>query len=141
MRHIKPLILFLICVFALPALSLAEVDFTQSPPLQLKQPIKAMAPSFDGSRMFILGQDSTLYIYNANGEQEGQTRDDPAMDMISTTGLKQANIPEFIFLSSSVTGAVQKITYSKIAEFDLAGSPFIGNPDAKIAVVIFSDFQ
>lgn len=141
MRHIKPLILFLCCVLGLPASTLATVDFSQGPPLHLKQPIKAMTPSFDGERFFVLGQDSILYIYNANGQQEGQTKVDPTMDLLSTSGFKKANIPESIFLSSSTTGAIQKIQYNKIAQFDLTGSPFIGNPDANVAVVIFSDFQ
>ncbi len=100
-----------------------------------------MTSSFDGGHFFVLGQDSTLYIYTADGQKEGQTKVDPSMDMLSASGFKRGNIPESIFLASSTTGAIQTITYSKIAAFDLTGSPFIGNPDAKVAVVIFSDFQ
>lgn len=141
MRHIKPLILFLCCVLGLPASTLATVDFSQDPPINLKQPIKAMTPSFDGARFFILGQDSILYIYNDKGQQEGQTKVDPTMDLLSVSGFKKANIPEFIFLSSSTTGAVQKVKFQLVPKFDTVNSPFIGNPDAKVAVVIFSDFQ
>jgi predicted membrane GTPase involved in stress response len=117
------------------------MTFSQSPPLDLQQPVKAMTPSFDGKTFFVLGQDSNLYIYNAMGQKQGQTKVDPSMDMISISGFKKANIPEFIFLSSSTTGAIQRITYDQIATFDVAGSPFMGNPDAKVTVVIFSDFQ
>lgn len=141
MRYIKPFILFISCILALPGATLAAMDFSQPPPLNLKQPIKAMTSSFDGGHFFVLGQDSTLYIYTGDGQKEGQTKVDPTMDMISASGFKKGNIPESIFLSSSTTGAVQNITYSKIVAFDLTGSPFIGNPDAKVAVVIFSDFQ
>ncbi len=141
MRHFKPFILFIVCLLAMPSSLLASVDFIQGPPLQLKQPIKAMTPSFDGERMYILGQNSVLYIYSSQGKLEGETKVDPGMDMIATSGFKKANIPEFIFLSNSTTGAIQKIKYSKIVSFDTAGSPFIGNADAKVEVVIFSDFQ
>ncbi len=141
MRHFKPLILFLLCTLAIPVTVLAKVDFIQAPPINMKQPIKAMSSSFDGETFFILGQDSNLYIYDAMGKIVGKTAVDPSMDMITTSGFKKANIPEFIFVSSSTTGALQKITYDKIAQFDLTGSPFIGNPDAKVSIVIFSDFQ
>lgn len=141
MRHIKPLILILLCTFAIPISVFAKVDFIQAPPLNIQQPIKAMTPSFDGQTFFVLGQDSNLYIYNAKGDLVGKTAVEPSMDMISTSGFKKANIPEFIFLSSSTTGAIQQISYNKIVEFDLAGSPFMGNPDAKVNIVIFSDFQ
>ena len=141
MRHFNSLLLFLVCVFAYPASTLATVTFNQAPPLELQQPIKAITSSFDGSTFFVLGQDSTLYIYNAKGQKQGQTKVDPDMDIISVSGFKKANIPEFIFLSSSTTGAIQKITYDKIAIFDIADSPFMGNPDAKVTMVIFSDFQ
>jgi protein-disulfide isomerase len=140
MRHLTKLIL-VFCVLVLPASALATVDFIKSPPLDLKQPVKAMTPSFDGTSFFVLGQNSVLYIYNDKGEKQGETKVDSSMDMISVSGFKKANIPEFIFLSSSTTGAIQKIAFDKIATFNLTGSPFIGNKDAKVAVVIFSDFQ
>lgn len=140
MRYLKQFILIL-CALALPASALAKVDFIKSPPLHLKQPVKAITSSFDGSTFFVLGQNSVLYMYNARGEKQGETPVDPSMDIITTSGFKKANIPEFIYLTSSKTGTVQKIAFSKIVQFDLSGSPFIGNAEAKVAVVIFSDFQ
>ncbi len=61
--------------------------------------------------------------------------------MISLSGFEKAKIPEFIFLSSSKTGDIQRISYDPVATFDVAHSPFIGTPEAKVTVVIFSDFQ
>lgn len=140
MHRFKHLILFL-CALAIPASALAKVEFKQLPPLDLQQPIKAMTSSFDGETLFVLGSDSNLYIYNGRGEELGRTKVDTSLDMIQTSGFKKANIPEFIFLSSSTSGTVQRITYNKIVQFDVAGSPFIGSPNAPVAIVIFSDFQ
>ncbi len=140
MRYLKQFILIL-CALALPASALAKVDFIKSPPFHIKQPVKAVTSSFDGLTFFVLGQNSVLYMYNDRGEKQGETTVDPSMDMISTSGFKKANIPEFIYLTSSKTGTIQKIAFSKIVQFDLSGSPFIGNAEAKVAVVIFSDFQ
>ncbi len=140
MRHLKPLIV-VFCALLLPGQASAAIDFISSPPVQIQQPVKAMTPSFDGQTLFVLGQNSILYIFDAKGNKQGETKVDPAMDMIALSGFSKANIPEFIFLSSSTTGAIQKIKYEKVIKFDVGNSPFIGNSDAKVTMVIFSDFQ
>ena len=136
MRFFQALLtLFLTLAFFPPAHALVESKVfntltTDAAPLDI-------ASSPDGTWTFVLTEGGKIAIYAANGQLNDILEVDPSADSIFVTG----NNGTKLLVGSKKNKKVQLIALSFAAEIDTTGAPFLGNPDAPVTLVIFSDFQ
>ena len=128
-------------VLCLSASAQAAVDWTVGQTVETKTAIRDMVTSFDGKNFFVLTKNNELVMYNAAGKVLGTMKVDSGMDRVFMSGFQKAGVPEQVLVSNTKTGQIQKISFSVVAKIDTTGSPFLGNPEAPVAMVVFSDFQ
>ncbi len=133
--------LVVLAFFCISTPALAEVDWSVDKSIDTKSAIKDIVTSFDGKTLFVLNQNNELVMYDDAGNAKGSMKVDTGMDKILLSGFQKAGVPEQIFVSNSKTGQIQKLSFSVVAQIDITGSPFLGNPEAPVAMVVFSDFQ
>jgi len=133
--------LVILAALCLPASALAAIDWSTDNTIETKTAFKDMAISFDGTNIFVLTKAGELIMYDASGKAQGSMKVEPGMDKIFFSGFQKAGIPEQIFVSNSTTGQIQKLSFNLVVQIDMTGSPFLGNPEAPVALVVFSDFQ
>ncbi len=121
----------------LPAPAMAAVETRLLKGFALEAAPIDVAVSPDGRWTFVLGQNGKVAIYNA----DGQLNDTLQVDERATAIALQGKRAERLLVTSTAPDrlAVYKIRFA--AQIDIAGSPFLGNPDAPVTVVLFSDFQ
>ncbi|MBU0682507.1 MAG: hypothetical protein KKD73_13910 [Proteobacteria bacterium] len=134
-------IIVILIALCLPAPTLAAVDWSVDKTIETKTAIKNMATSFDGKTFFILTKAGELVMYDDNGIIQGNMKVAPGMDKIFLSGFQKAGVPEQLIVVNSTTGQMQQLSFSVVAKIDITGSPFLGNPEAPVALVVFSDFQ
>lgn len=134
-------ILIILTVLCLPTSALATIDWSVNQTIETKVAIKDIATSFDGTSLLVLTKANELVMYDGAGKIEGSMPVDPGMDKIMISGFAKGGMPEQIFVSNSANGQIQKITFSRVVQLDITGSPFLGNAEAPVALVVFSDFQ
>jgi protein-disulfide isomerase len=101
-------------------LSTKPVDFVQS---------------LDNKRVYVLGEDSKVYILDINGKEMGTIPVDA-----NTIAIDIAPRGENLYL----LGSDKKYTSISIAfsqNIDITGAPFLGNENAPVTMIVFSDFQ
>lgn len=91
--------------------------------------------SLDGRMVFILGEDSKVYLYSTEGQKLGVIPVDPGTIAIDITPRG-----EMLYLMDK-SGAYKALDISFAKDIDLTGSPIKGNEKAPVALVVFSDFQ
>ncbi len=124
------------CTFlASPAQALVEAKVFNT--LKLTASPIDIASSGDGTWTFVLTEGGRLHIFSADGQLNDIIEVEPTADHIFVSG-KRGNK---LYVSSSSTKNVQLLTLSFAASIDTTGSPFLGNPDAPVTIVLFSDFQ
>jgi protein-disulfide isomerase len=101
---------------------------TESKPVDFVQ-------SLDGRMVFILGDDSKVYLYSAEGQKLGVIPVDPG-----TVALDITPRGEMLYVMDK-NGAYKALDISFAKDIDLSGSPFKGKENAPVALVVFSDFQ
>ncbi len=102
-------------------LSVTPVDFAQS---------------LDNKLIFVLGDDNKVHIYStADGQELGAV---PVAK--ETIAIDIAPRGEMLFLvDSNKNYTALDISFAQ--DIDTAGSPFLGNKNAPVSLVVFSDFQ
>jgi len=101
-------------------LSTKPLDFTQS---------------LDNKRVYVLGEDSKVYILDINGKEMGSIPVDA-----KTIAIDIAPRGEMLYLvGSDKTYTSINIAFSQ--NIDITGAPFLGNENASVTMVVFSDFQ
>ncbi len=133
---LKPIILAMaVMIFVWPPTeSPAKVYQTISRTYQTTDNPLDVSTSEDGQHTFVLTKGKIL-IYGQNGLTE-EISVDPSFDHISA-----AITSDKIFLSSNKEKKVQEILLDFVKHININGSPFLGAEDAKVTVVVFSDFQ
>ncbi len=93
------------------------------------------AQSLDGRTVFVLGEDSQVYLYSFDGDKLGSIPVDK-----STVALDIAPRGEMLYLVDS-NSSYKALDISFVQDIDITGSPFLGKAEAPVAIVVFSDFQ
>lgn len=122
----------LICQFPV----YAEVDWTVQQIIKLeKKPVDTVV-SIRGKYMYILTEDGIIHVYDAAGNPEGQIEAGKEVDQIAA-GPKD----DLLVLKSGRNKDVRTIFVDFIQEINIKGSPYKGNADAPVVIVVFTDYQ
>lgn len=119
----------------------ADVDWEVTKAFNFETPPLDIAGSDDGKRIFVLSEGGRLLIYSNDGSLVDTIKVDPAMDRIDVSGERTKPLENTVHLSSRSKKSAQQIIVAFSADIDIAGSPYLGAPDAPVALVVFSDFQ
>lgn len=131
--------LFATILLALPCQ--AGVDWEISNTLKTPTAPLDVAASLDGKWTFVLAEGGKLLIYSDKGALEDTIAVDPAMDRIASSGLQAANLPDRVYLASSKSKTVQTVTLDFSVQINIQGAPFLGQENAPVVIVAFSDFE
>lgn len=101
---------------------------THTPPL-------AVTGSVDGKYTFVLSEGGKIDIFKENGERDEMTVSDEFDALFaSATGDK-------LWLTSKKTKKVQEVLVDFVQNINTDGSPFLGEEQAPVTIIAFSDFQ
>ncbi len=91
--------------------------------------------SADGQYTFVLTEGGKVVIYGKSGDRD-EIMVDPAFDRIyaSARGDK-------LWLSSKKDKKVRELTLDFVKSFNVDNAPSLGNKNAAVVIVVFSDFQ
>ncbi len=92
--------------------------------------------SLDNKKVFILGSDAQVHIFTPKGKKLGSMPVDA-----NITALDIAPRGEMLYLINSKDNSYQALSISFTQKIDISSAPFLGNPDAPVALVEFSDFE
>lgn len=92
--------------------------------------------SLDNKKVFVLGADSKVHIFTPDGTKLGSIPVDK-----DTTAIDIAPRGEMLYLISRKGKQYTAIDISVTQKIDITGSPFLGNENAPVTLVVFSDFQ
>ncbi len=92
--------------------------------------------SLDNKKVFVLCDDSKVHIYTPAGKELGTI----AVDK-NVTGIDIAPRGEALYLISKTGKSYTAIDVSFTQKIDIKGAPFVGNENAPVTMVVFSDFQ
>ena len=126
------LLLSLICAWS----ALAEVEWQVQKTLTLEKKPLDVIMSVQGSWLFVLTDDGIVKIYNSAGVLKDQIEVGRHVDSIAAG--PEDNI---LIVKSKKEKTVQRISFEFIREINVTGSPYKGNPDAPVVIVVFSDYQ
>ncbi len=133
----------LLSVLALLSLLFSAAQASALVDARILSSIKTEATPIDivstdnGDRIIVLSADGRLAIYSAAGQLRTVFAVDPTADRIALA----SRDGEKILVSSSKNKTVQLVSLTAATEINSKGSPFLGNPDAPVTLIVFSDFQ
>jgi hypothetical protein len=128
------LLLFLLCL-PLQAQS-GRVDWEEAGQVTLAEMPIDIARSQDAEYTFVLTAKGKVYIYGKDGSLAGEIPVEPSVSKIAVSPKGDQ-----LYLLSEKNKSLKTINLSFIEEINIAGSPFLGAADARVSVVVFSDFQ
>jgi hypothetical protein len=114
----------------------ASVEWETQKTLNLEKPPVDLAFSSDGRWVFILTEEGTVLIYS----QDGQLHDKISVGE-NADGLEAGPREDILFVTSRKDKTVREISLDFIYDIDVSGSPFEGEQDAPVVVVVFNDYQ
>jgi len=95
-----------------------------------------LAISLDQRKAFILGDDNKIHIFSTDGEKLGEIPVEPGVSNITVSPRG-----ERIFLTNKAQKTYSAISISFPVNINVSKAPFIGNANAPVNMVVFSDFQ
>ena len=134
--HFAIIELCVIVVICLPFNAAAEVDWEISAAIQLDETPLDVAHTQSGDLTFLLTDQAKVLIYSTDGKLVGIVPVDP-----SVTDIAVSTKGEQLYLINSKRKTLQKLDINFIVDINVADSPFLGPAGARVAVVVFSDFQ
>ena len=134
---VKSILMLLLLIFCLPMQAhSSRVDWQETGQVKLDEMPIDIAKSQDAEYTFILTAKGNVYIYAADGRLTGEIPVDPAV-----SGIAVSPKGDQLYLLSEKNKSLKTINISFIEEINIIGSPFLGAADARVAVVVLSDFQ
>ena len=118
-----------------PAKDSGALDWSVQKSWKLSVKPVDFAQSLDNKFVYVLGEDSKVYIYSTAGKELGNIPVDK-----STTAIDIAPRGEMLFLVNG-DNTYTSINIAFTQDIDISGTPFLGNENAPVAMVVFSDFQ
>lgn len=94
-----------------------------------------LAHSYDNKKIFILEDDQKVHVYSTKGRELGYVPVDKGVSAIDISPKGK------IYLIDEQKNTFSSMLLNFIAKIDVAGSPFQGNKNAPVTLVVFSDFQ
>ncbi|MGD9159736.1 MAG: thioredoxin domain-containing protein [Desulfobacteraceae bacterium] len=130
-------IIFLICMCLICPLSAsAEVDWSVQQIIDFEQKPVDIVMSSRGSYMYVLTEDGIIHIYDSSGNLKGRIEAGKNVDQIAS-GSKE----NILILKSKKNKEIRTISVEFIKEINIEGSPYKGNADAPVVIVVFTDYQ
>ena len=129
-------ILLLLFFFCLPLQAHSRVDWEETGQFKLDEIPIDIAKSQEAEYTFILTEKGHVYIYATDGNLAGEIPVDPGVSRIAVSPKGDQ-----LYLLSDKNKYLKTINISFIEDINILGSPFLGAADARVAVVVFSDFQ
>lgn len=125
-------------LFAAPpaAPSPGKIDWSVAKQWKMDAEPLDFVQSLDNKKVFVLGSDSKVHIYTPEGTQIGTIPVDKDI-----THIDIAPRGETLYLINKKEKQYKALDISVTQDIDISGSPFLGNENAPVAIVIFSDFQ
>jgi protein-disulfide isomerase len=92
--------------------------------------------SLDNKKVFVLGSDSKVHVFTPTGTKIGSIPVDK-----NITSIDIAPRGETLYLINKTDKSYTALDVSVTQQIDTTGSPFLGNENAQVELVVFSDFQ
>lgn len=92
--------------------------------------------ALDNTKVFFLGSDSKVHIYDPAGNKIGWVPVDKGV-----TAIDIAPRGEALYLINKTTKEYTALDINIIRNIDISDAPFLGDENAPVAIVVFSDFQ
>ena len=95
-----------------------------------------MAVTPDGRRILVLTEQGEVWIYSSAAEVEAKIDVGKHVDQI-----KSGPEGETLIFMSGKNKTVELVTLDVIQKINIAGSPYKGQENAPVVIVVFDDFQ
>ncbi len=130
-------IVFILSISMLYQLSvMAETVWDVQQEIRLDKKPLDTAVSERGTYTFILTDDGTVHIYGSDSKPLGQIDVGRHVDGIACT-----RDESLLILKSKKNRTVTTIGFDFIRNINIEGSPYKGDPDAPVTIIIFTDYQ
>lgn len=135
-RKKKVCLLALLLMMVVVPHGLADVEWNIQKTFKTATSPVDMAVSRDGQRIFVLTEQGSILIYSPAGRLQGKIDVGKHIDQIEA-GPKE----DLLLLKSRRKQTVEILVIDFIHPINTSGSPFKGQPNAPVVIVVFSDFQ
>lgn len=132
---IGALIVLTLTVSAVPAGS-AQTEWQVEQTIQFQSEPLDMVVTPRNRRVYVLNNQGEIHVYTMDGQLKGKIEVGPDVFQIKG-GAKD----DLLLLLKRNSNTMQAITIDVTENINLQGSPSKGEPDAPVAIAIFSDFQ
>lgn len=126
----------LLLAWALPANATGSIEASPATSWNLDAKPLGMVHTLDNRRVYILGDDSKVHVYSAEGVKQGAIPVDKGV-----TAIDIAPRGEMLYLINAENKTFSSLNISFTTPIDVTGAPFLGEENAPVVLAVFSDFQ